>query len=48
MTSNCNIGDTVYLKNNQRSKFQPRFGPQEYEIVDKGSGGVIVKSLESN
>ena len=48
MTSDYDIGDTVYLKNNQRSKFDPLFGPQEYEIVEKKKGGVIVKSLEND
>lgn len=44
LPSHCSIGDTVYLRNDKRSKFDPLFGPKEYEIVSKEHGGVIVKA----
>lgn len=47
MKSNLKVGDQVYLKNKQRSKFEPLFGPDVHEVIDKGYGGVITQSKES-
>ena len=46
--SKCEVGDTVLIKNNCKSKFQPLFGPTEYEVVEKKDGGVIAVSRGDN
>ena len=49
LPSQFKVGDKVYVKNNKRSsKFQPLFGPEEFEVVSKEHGGVTVKSNESD
>ena len=46
--SKCEVGDTVLIKNNCKSKFQPLFGPTEYEVIEKKDGGVIAVSRGDN
>ena len=45
---NVEIGDTVIVKNHQRTKFKPIYGPEPLEVVEVEKGGATLVGQEGS
>ena len=43
-SSTIQIGDQVYMRNLQKSKFQPIFGPDTFTVLDVSNSGATIQN----